>query len=416
MTDRLYYHDSFVYAFQAEVCGITEGRRPGLVLDRTAFYPSSGGQPFDTGWLAVSRGNDPACKVRVTEVAESADGTIVHYVDDAGAALLAGDFARGTRVHGEVDVERRRDHMQQHSAQHILSAAFENLYGLRTVSFHMGDEYCSIDLDTPTLGSDQVVAAERLTNDIVVEGRPVAIRFATRAEALTLGLRKDPVADRDELRIIDIQDFDRSACGGTHVRHTGQVGSVLLRKVEKVRHGWRVEFVAGHRAVVTARHDFDALAQAAALFSARPADLPQQARQALDEVKSLRKQCERLQDDVATAEAASLLADAAEHGGRKVVVRTFADRDMNAIKLLAQKLTRRSPNAVALLATTSPPPSLVFAQSAGGPLDMRSLMKDTLAVLGGRGGGAKDLAQGGVPTAEGIDSALAAVAREIATP
>jgi alanyl-tRNA synthetase len=270
----------------------------------------------------------------------------------------------------------------------------------------MADDYCSIDLDTPTLTKDQIEAAERLANEIILENRTVDIRFVTREEAGKLGLRKLPPAERDELRLIDIHDFDLSACGGTHVNQTGQIGCVLLRKTEKVRQGWRVEFVAGQRAVATARRDFTTLTEAAALFSAHIYDVPQQAGKSLEEIRNLRKQREQAQEELAEAQAAVLLAETPEASGHKLIIRTFADRDMNSLKLLAQKLTRRAPNVTALLATTSPQPSLVFAQSAGQPDDMGALIKQTLSKLGGRGGGSKDMAQGGVPNATGIESAI----------
>jgi alanyl-tRNA synthetase len=297
--------------------------------------------------------------------------------------------------------------MQQHSGQHVLSAAFIRLFNIPTVSFHMADDYCSIDLDAPTLTKEQVESAERLANEIVLENRPVDIRYVTREEAGKLGLRKLPPTERDELRLIDIRDFDLSACGGTHVNQTGQIASVLLRKVEKVRQGWRVEFVAGQRAVATARRDFTTLTETAALFSAHIYDVPQQARKALDEVRSLRKQREQSLEELAAAHAATLLAETPEANGRKLIVKSFTDRDLSFVKLLAQKLTRQSPNAIALLATTSPQPSLIFAQSAGQPHDMGALLKEAMAKLGGRGGGSKDMAQGGVPDAEKIDGALA---------
>jgi len=407
MTDRLYYHDSFLYDFDAEVRDVIDGPRPALVLDRSAFYPSSGGQVFDTG--AITAGD---AKLRITEVADLEDGRVVHYFEAEDASPHS--FKPGTRVHGLIDPTRRRDHMQQHSGQHVLSAAFVRLFDLHTVSFHMADDYCSIDLDTPTLTKEQVEKAEHLANEIILENRPVDIRFVTRDEAGKLGLRKVPVAERDELRIIDIKDWDLSACGGTHVNQTGQIGCILLRKTEKVRQGWRVEFVAGQRAVSTARRDYAALTETAALFSAHIYDASQQARKSLDEIRSLRKQREQSLEELAAAQAAALLAETPETNGRKIVVRTFSDRELNFIKLLAQKLTRLSTNAIALLATTSPQPSVVFAQSPSGQsgqaFDMGALLKETMATLGGRGGGSKDMAQGGVATAEGIDAALAAVA------
>jgi alanyl-tRNA synthetase len=282
------------------------------------------------------------------------------------------------------------------------------------VSFHMADDYCSIDLDPPTLTKDQVEAAERLANEIILENRPVDIRFVTRDEAATLGLRKLPPAERDQLRLIDIHDFDLTACGGTHVSQTGQIGSVLLRKTERVRQGWRVEFVAGLRTVATARRDFVTLTESATLFSSHIYDVPQQIRKSLEEIRTLRKQAEQSQEELASAQATALLAEAPETNGRKLVVRSFGDRELAFIKLLAQRLTRTSFNTVALLGTTSPQPSLVFAQSAGQPFDMGTLLKQTLAKLGGRGGGSKDMAQGGLPDAEKIAVALSEAANALA--
>ena len=401
MTDRLYYRDSFRYDFDAEVREVLVRPRPALILDCTAFYPTSGGQIFDTGTIS----SDARATVRVIEVADAEDGRVVHYLE-----APPGDLKAGSRVHGQIDASRRRDHMQQHSGQHVLSAAFLRLYNLPTVSFHMADDYCSIDLDTAALTKEQIEAAERLANEIILENRTVEIRFVSRDEAGKLGLRKLPPTERDELRLIDIRDFDLTACGGTHVAQTGQIASILLRKIEKVRQGWRVEFVAGLRAVATARRDFTTLSETAALFSAHIYDVPQSVRKALDEIKLLRKQHEQSQEELAAAYAAVLLADAPEANGLQIVVRTLSGRDLGFVKLLAQKLTRLSPGVVALLATTSPQPSLVFAQSAGQPFDMGALMKQTMTKSGGRGGGSKDLAQGGIPNADGIESTLKAVA------
>jgi alanyl-tRNA synthetase len=408
MTTRLYYHDSFLYDFDAEVREVQDSPRPALILDRSAFYPTSGGQVFDTGTITTEANH----KLKVTEVAAAEDGRVVHYFE-AERDFDKTALKPGTRVRGQVDATRRRDHMQQHSGQHVLSAAFIRLYDMPTVSFHMADDYCSIDLDTPTLTKDQIESAERLANEIILENRAVDIRFVTRDEAAQLGLRKLPPTERDELRLIDIRDFDLTACGGTHVAQTGQIASVLLRKVEKVRQGWRVEFVAGQRAVGTARRDFTTLTETAALFSAHIYDVPQQARKSLEEIRALRKQREQSQEELATAQAAALLAETPEGNGRKLVVRTLADRELSFVKLLAQKLTRLSPGVVALLATTSPQPALLFAQSPGQPFDMGALLKEAVARLGGRGGGSKDMAQGGVPSVDGIEAVLQGVAEKL---
>jgi alanyl-tRNA synthetase len=228
MTDRLYYHDSFLYDFDAVVSELLDTPRPAIILDRTAFYPTSGGQVFDTGFITT----DSDTKIRVTEVADAEDGRVIHYLEAPPKDLKA-----GTRVHGQIDATRRRDHMQQHSGQHVLSAAFLRLHKIPTVSFHMADDYCSIDLDTVTLTKDQIESAERVANEIILENRVADIRFVTRDEAGKLGLRKVPVADQDELRIIDIRDVDVSACGGTHVSQTGQIGCVLTSQGRKSSSG-----------------------------------------------------------------------------------------------------------------------------------------------------------------------------------
>src|SRR5580704_16300633 len=193
MTERLYYHDSFLYDFEAEVRDVARDPRPAVVLDRSAFYPTSGGQVFDTGWLTT----DDNAKFRVSEVADMEDGRVVHYLE------ATTDLKPGMRVRGQIDAARRRDHMQQHSGQHVLSAAFIRLYEMPTVSFHMADDSCSIDLDTARLSAEQVVNAEQLANQIVQENRPVAIKFVKQEEVAGLGLRKVPVVDKAELRLID---------------------------------------------------------------------------------------------------------------------------------------------------------------------------------------------------------------------
>lgn len=401
MTERLYYHDSFLYEFDARIVDINSaGPRPFVVLDRSAFYPTSGGQVFDTGWL----GNDSAQKVRVDEVAEDEQGAVLHYLE------AAGDLKPGAQIHGLIDADRRRDHMQQHSGQHVLSAAFIKLFNQPTVSFHMGADYCSIDLDTKALTSQQVEAAEALANDIVTENRPVQIRFVTQEEARTLGLRKLPLAEREKLRLIEIHDFDLSACGGTHVASTGQIGCILLRKTEKVRQGWRVEFVCGRRAIATARADYATLAESAALSSSQLRDLPQQIKKFQDDARVSRKAREQLLEELADLNAARLLAETTEHNGRRVVVRVFSDCDLTFIKLLAQRITRQNSAAIALLASTEQPASLVFGQSSGQLFDMGTLMKEALAQLGGRGGGSKDMAQGGPTSTDRLDAVLAQLA------
>jgi alanyl-tRNA synthetase len=401
MTHRLYYDNSELQAFESvveEVIASATGQdRQGIILRETAFYPASGGQVHDTGWLFV----DPSDRVQVTEVAERDDGRVVHYLEAPADRLVA-----GATVHGIIDAERRRDHMQQHSGQHVLSAAFVELYEMPTVSFHMGEDNCSIDLATPALTAEQVVEAEKRANQIVLDNRAVRVRYVSREEAEKLGLRKLPPAERDQLRLIEIADFDRSACGGTHVSATGQIGCILLRKTEKVRQGTRVEFVCGNRGVRAARRDYTVLSEAAALFSAQLGDVPGQIRKTLDDGRLLRKQRDEALKQLAEAMAVAALGEQPETGGRKVIVRSFSDRDIGFVKLFAQKVTRAGGPAIALVASAADPPGLVFAQSAGGAADMGALLKQVLSAVGGRGGGSRDFAQGGVPPGSDVEQLL----------
>ena len=409
MTDRLYYHDSFLYEFEAQTVDVLpnadESGRTAILLNQTAFYPTSGGQVFDTGLMELPDGN----KLRVHQVEQNDNGDVLHFVDNHVRV------ERGTPIRGSIDAERRQDHMQQHTGQHVLSAAFIRLFELPTVSFHMGSESCTIDLDAKALTGQQVEAAEKLANQVIFENRPVEIRFVSQDQARGMGLRKIPVVDKEELRLIDIQDFDLTACGGTHVRSTCQIGVILLRKTEKVRQGWRVEFVCGGRAISTARKDYAVLAEAGGLLSSHYRDVPQQIRKSQEDARLARKMQEQLVEELAEAHASKLLAEHHGAGGRRVIKKTFADRDQAYIKLLAQRLTRGNENVVALLAASSGTPAMVFAASPDQGLDMNTAMKEALARLGGRGGGSKELAQGGPARVDDLETVLNELATKFAS-
>jgi alanyl-tRNA synthetase len=398
LTERLYYTDSFLTEFEARVVAVTHAAGYlAVTLDRSAFYPESGGQVFDTGWLDLS-GTD---RIRVKEVTENEQtGDVLHIIEGSAEGLR-----RGATVRGTIDADRRRDHIQQHSGQHVLSAAFEKLYRFPTVSFHMGEESCTIDLAADAITAKQLGSAENLANEVTTEDRPVEIRFATAEEARAMGVRKIPATERDQLRLIEVRDFDLNACGGTHVRSTGQIGAILLRKTEKVKQGVRVEFVCGLRAVRTARHDFETLTEAAAVFSTHIWEVPQQVRKSLEEIKSAQKAQHHLLEEVAELQAAAMLQTADERDGYKLVVQFFPDRDLGFLKMLAQKLTR-SGNVVALLGCGGSQPSLVFGQTPGLTNDMGALMKQTVQQLGTRGGGNRDMAQGGAPDGTSAEQAL----------
>ena len=387
-TERLYYNDSFLREFEARVIACeTSGSQFHVVLDRTAFYPTSGGQPYDTGQLG---------KAAVVDVIESDDGAIVHVAD---RAVELGP------VHGTIDWQRRFDHMQQHTGQHLLSAAFIELFKMQTVSFHLGGESSAIDLAGAALSSSQAEAAERLTNQIIFEDRAVEVHYGTREELAALGVRKE-VEREGVLRGIGVNNFDLQPCGGTHVARTGQVGPVLLRKIDRQKQNWRVEFVCGGRAMRAARTDFAALSEAARLLTCGHPEVPAMLEKALEERKQSQRSRQVLLEALAGFEAKELLRGV-EDGGARIVVRVFDDADPAYLRMVATRLAAE-PGVQALLAARGGG-HVVFAQSPGVATDMNTLLREALHAAGGKGGGTRDFAQGSVPDATRVEAVLAAV-------
>ncbi len=328
--------------------------------------------------------------------------TILHIVEN-----LAAPLALPLRVRGFIDVDRRQDHMQQHSGQHVLSAAFLKLLDAPTVSFHMGEESCTIDLDIAGLSPAQLEQAERHANQIVWEDRQVLMHEATPEQARKIGVRKIPEGAHETLRLIEVRGVDLCACGGTHVLTTGQIGNIQLRKVEKVKQGIRVEFVCGARALRIARKDFQVLTEAAALYSSHLWEVPAQSQKLIDSGKAAQKQQQKLLAEIAELSAQQTLARTATEGGRKIVAEYFADRDLAFVKLYAQKLVAAEDHVIALVGAGQGTPALVFAQSPGGSFDAGAQLKAIVSSAGGRGGGTRDLAQGGVPSAALIPELIA---------
>ena len=380
MADRLYYQDSFVAEFDAQVIScIPAGDLFCVVLDRTGFYPASGGQPFDTGRLG-----DAA----VLEVAESEGGEIVHTTD---RALPVG------AVHGSIDWPRRFDHMQQHTGQHLLSAIFVSLFGYATASFHLGREASAIDLAAAQSGISpaQLAAAEQRVNEIIFEDRPVAVRYGTRQELAAAGVRKE-VQREGLLRAIEIEGIELQPCGGTHVRRTGQIGMMLLRKCEKQKGNWRVEFVCGGRALAAAREDRRLLLESARALGGAAGDVPALVARAAEERRQSDRQRKELQSRLAGYEARSLWEEAAAgSGGVRIVQRVLEGAEADYLRLLATRVVEHG-RGVALLGAR-PGGHVVFAQTAGLAGDMNLVLRSALAGTGGKGGGTRDFAQGSCP-------------------
>lgn len=373
MTHRLYYTDSYLRDFEAAIIERSEDSRR-IYLDQTAFYPTSGGQPFDVGLLGG---------IEVTDVIDEG-GRIAH--------LLAAPLTGG-RVRGQIDWARRFDHMQQHTGQHLLSSVLADFVGHSTIGVHFGRESSTLDLDIGALTLDQAAKAEARANEIVVQNRPVEVSFEDAGAAT--GLRK-PAGRGGTLRLVTIHGIDRSACGGTHVRATGEVGPILIRKVERVRKGVRVEFLCGSRAIKRARADYGLLSSLAAAFTASADELPRLITSQREEIKEANATNRELQGKLDYYRARELYAAATPEstGIRRVTVREDG-LSADTLRGLAQAFTSL-PLAVFVGAVTSPP-AVVLATSPDTGIDAANMLKSLLTSVGGRGGGSADLAQGIVP-------------------
>lgn len=387
MTERLYFTDSYLTRFQARVVELQdEGRR--VVLDRTAFYPTSGGQPHDLGQING---------ISVLEVSDEED-RIVHVL---AAPLTSAD------VEGVIYWERRLDHMQQHSGQHLLSAVFDQLHSAPTLSFHLGTESSTIDLDTPTLSPAQIRAAELRANQLIQQNLAFGVSFEDAAQAA--GLRKESTRE-GTLRIVSIGELDRSACGGTHVRATGEIGPLLLRKIEKIRNSTRVEFICGQRAITRARADFDALSQIARQFSAPLDETTALVTAQLEQAKDAAKSRLKLASELNTLRGRALYSETPPGAsGRHRHIENRAQGPLDdELRTLAQSFCA-SPNAI-FLATSENPPSALLAVSPDSGLHAGNLLKEALVAAGGRGGGSAQLAQGSLHSNDAVLALLAHLA------
>jgi alanyl-tRNA synthetase len=370
-TERLYYNDPYLLEFDANIVETKPvGNKLGVVLDKTAFYPTSGGQPYDLGTL-----NDAPL---VDCFEEEETGKVIHVVE--------GNIAEQS-VHGRIDRDRRLDHMQQHSGQHVLSHAFVELFDWPTVSFHLGAVSCTIDLPVDSISQEQADQAADLANRIVLENRGVAVRYATHENIAEAGLRK-PTERTGDIRIIDIAGYDRSACGGTHVTMTGEIGPILIIGIERAKKQSRVEFICGTRVLRYARQAHRTIAGISQTVSVAPFDTPAAVRTLWNEHQNARKRIDDLESELMDHEAAQFpVTDG-------LAVAAFKDRGIEKLKILASKICLR-PGIVALLADEGDQLRVVFARSADSPVDVAALLKKTLERFGGRGGGRPNLAQGG---------------------
>ena len=383
MTERLYYTDAYLRAFTARVVAVEPrggwGERPGVILDRSAFYPTSGGQPHDTGTLAG---------LPVVDVMD-VDDSIVHVVDGAASSPAV---APGAEVEGAVDWARRFDHMQQHTGQHVVSAVFSRVLGAETVSVHLGAS-STLDLAIPALSPDDARRVEDEANGVVFENRPVTVRFVSEDEAGQLGLRRPPRRS-GTIRVVEVAQCDLSACGGTHVRSTAEIGPLVLRRWERTKGQVRVEFLAGWRALEDYRWKHALVNEWSGRLTVGDrelgAALDRLARDARDRERALTEARARL----LAYEATERLAAVAVAPGRKILRVTVARRDPNEIRQLLREMTGRE--ACVVLAGDEATGRLYFARSQGDGPNMAAVLDHVCRSAGGRGGGSVEFAQGAV--------------------
>ena len=385
MTERLYYTDAYLTRFRARVMARADDGRT-VYLDRSAFYPTSGGQPNDLGRLGG---------VEVVDVVDEED-RVAHRL----AQALEGDD-----VDGEIDWTRRFDLMQQHTGQHLLSAVLEERFGWPTVSVHFGVASSTLDVPADAVSATQLAEVERAANAVVWENRPVSVAFEDAAAATEL---RKATERSGTIRVVTIADLDRSACGGTHVRATGEIGAILLRRTERVKKLTRIEFLCGGRAVAQARRDMEALASIAAGFSAAPEDAPAlvaRQREALADAAASRRS---LQGELATLRARARY-DATTPGadGVRRVTLELEAMELEALRAELQAFATL-PRAVAVARLTEPA-MLLAAASADSGMDAGARLKAALAAVGGKGGGSPRFAQGTAPSREALATAFHAL-------
>jgi len=389
MTQKLYHEDQYLQEFSSEVIEETEvNGKPAVILKQTLFYPTSGGQPHDIGTL-----ND----IAVVDAFEDQNYRIVHLLEEP---------LKGRRVTGLIDWQRRLDHMQQHTGQHVLSQVFSKKFEAETISFHLGEESATIDLNQSGFGHDAITRAEILANRIIFENRSVIAHIVSKSELDRFPLRKPPTVE-DRIRIIEVKNFDYSPCGGTHCSKTGEIGILKISRYEHYKGGTRIHFICGLRALKDYQRKSEVIKHLTTSMSSSEGDLYQNIQKFQENFKFLRLEYENLKKQVLDNEARELCAERKKIGDIYIVKRLFENRDQKELKFLAKKILNTVTTTVILFGAKSEgKASLLFQRSEELPLDMGQLMKKACTVIKGRGGGRPQQAQGGGPDVDKLANAL----------
>ena len=386
-TERLFEQDPYPRKFEAHVILVkdTDGRQ-GVILDRTLFYPTSGGQPHDTGELAG---------IPVVDVVEEGE-TIVH--------ILEGTIQEEGTVRGEIDWARRFGHMQQHTGQHVLSQAFVQAADAETIGFHLGEERSTLDLNKADISAEKIARTEQIANRIVFEDRDVLIRHVPFDQIHTVPLRKPP-KEEDDLRVVEIQGFDFSGCCGTHVRRTGEVGMIKVIRWERYKGGTRVAFLCGERALRDYQKKTDVLRDVCQTMTAGEEDVPAMVLRWKEERKAAARRIKSLLDENLKIEALHLREESESVGPYKLISRIFENRDPGEIQNLVGQLVRLD-GIIALIGLRDERAHLYFGRSSSVELDVRPWMEEACSIIEGRGGGSPSMARGSGEAPSKIEEAV----------
>lgn len=395
MTERLYYQDSYLKEFRAKVLKkIKIDNQTAVVLDETAFYPTSGGQPYDKGVIQ---------DVPVVEVAEEGD-EIIHILKKELKEKI------NSEVVGKIDWRRRFDHMQQHSGQHILSAAFEKLWNADTVSFYLGDEICTLDIMKDNITSEEVKEAEILSNNIVLENKPIKVYFMDQERANELNLRKIP-PQKEDIRIVEIKDFDICACCGTHCGTTGEVGLIKILKWEKRGVKIRLDFICGKRSLKDYYWKNELIKNISNKLTIKDTELGEAVERMLEERKEARKESREIKEKLQEYEAKRLIDESSiRDDGIRIINKVFEEKNFQEARGLVQKIINLNDSVVVLAGIKNKGEGegakILFACSRVLKYDMNGLIREAGKFIEGRGGGAPNFAQAGGKKTEGIEDAL----------
>ncbi|MEH7179035.1 alanyl-tRNA editing protein [Neobacillus vireti] len=377
MGKKLFYQDPYIKSFTAHI--VTKGKdekgNDYVVLDQTAFYPTGGGQPHDAGTIE---------NINVLNV-EEVEGEIRHYLES--------DLDDSTSsVDGIIDWERRFDHMQQHTGQHILSAAFDNLFNYKTVGFHLGNEILTIDLDTESLTETEAEKAEQLANQIVLENVLIEVKWVTEEEAANYPLRKETKV-KEDIRLVIIPDFDYNGCGGTHPKATGEVQAIKILDWEKQKKKTRLQFVCGNRVIKQLNQKNKVLMELTQLLNSPEQEMEKSVVRLLEKVKSTEKELEQTVEKILYFEARSLLNSSM---GKSVVSEVFQNRSVQELQKLARIIINEDDNVICLLVSQNESRlQLVCAKASADGISMKKIAANALTMINGKGGGSHSFAQGG---------------------